>query len=52
VRDVVVTLTVKFVDDVALNVCVAGTEHFAPVGAPVQLRVADPLNPAPPIEIV
>ena len=52
VRDVVLTLTVKVVADVALNVWVAGTEHFVPVGAPVQLRVADPLNPAPPIEIV
>ena len=52
VREVVVTVTLKFVGAVALTVTVAGTEQLAPVGAPVQLRDATPENPAPPMAIV
>jgi hypothetical protein len=47
---VVETVTLKVVAEVALTATVAGTEHFAPVGAPPQVREAVPLKPAPPIE--
>jgi hypothetical protein len=49
-RAVVVTLTVKLVAAVPLNAIVAGTEQLAPVGAPLQLSEAVPLNPSPPID--
>ena len=49
-REVVVTLAVKFVAEVALKVSVAGTVQVAPVGAPVHVSEAVPLIPAPPIE--
>ena len=49
---VVVTLTAKFEAVAALTVTVAGTEQFAWAGAPVQLSVTVPLNPAPPIASV
>lgn len=52
VRDVVVTVTVKVAGEVALNASVAGTVHFAPIGAPLQLKEAVPEAPAPPIESV
>ena len=52
VREVVDTLTVNVVAVVAVKFSVEGTEHVAPVGAPVQLKLAAPLNPAPPIESV
>jgi hypothetical protein len=48
-RAVVVTLALKVEAVVALNVTLAGTEHVAPVGAPVQAREAVPLMPAPPM---
>ena len=52
VRAVLVMFTVKFEAEVALTLVVAGTEHCAPVGAPVQLRATVPLNPVPPIASV
>jgi hypothetical protein len=45
----VATITVNVLAVVGLSVTVAGTEQFAPVGAPLQLNVAVPLIPAPPI---
>jgi hypothetical protein len=51
-RDVVVTLTLKVVGAVELNGSLAGAEQFAPIGAPVQVKEAVPLIPAPPIESV
>ena len=48
-RAVVVTMTANVEGEVALTFTVAGTEQLAPVGAPVQLSVAVPLNPVPPI---
>lgn len=50
VRDVVVTVTLKGVEVVELNGSLAGTEHVAPSGAPVQVSDDVPLSPAPPIE--
>jgi hypothetical protein len=50
VRVVVVTFTTTFAADVALTVSIEGMLQTAPVGAPVQVSVADPLHPAPPIE--
>jgi hypothetical protein len=50
VRDVVVTETLTVDAVVPLTVAGEGTEHVAPCGAPVQIRVALPLIPAPPIE--
>jgi len=49
---VVVTLRVKVVGAVEPNGWLVGTEQFAPIGAPVQLKEAVPLIPAPPIERV
>jgi hypothetical protein len=46
---VVVTLTVTVEATVALTLTLAGTEQVAPVGAPVQLSVAVPPTPCPPI---
>jgi hypothetical protein len=51
-RDVVVTPTLKVVGAVELNGSLAGSEQFAPIGAPVQVKEAVPLIPAPPIESV
>jgi len=48
---VVVTLTVNVEGVVALSGTLVGTKQVAPVGAPVHLRVAVPLIPAPPIDI-
>ena len=47
---VVVTETLTFEAVVALNGAVAGTLQVAPVGAPVQVNVAVPATPWPPIE--
>jgi hypothetical protein len=47
---VVVTLTLNVDGVVALSVTLFGTEHVAPVGAPVQLSEAVPLIPAPPMD--
>ena len=52
VRDVVVTLTLKVAGTVELSDWLGGTEQFAPIGAPVQLKEAVPLIPAPPRESV
>jgi hypothetical protein len=52
VRDVVFAATVKDVRATASNVLLAGTEQVTPKGAPVQLRVAAPLIPAPPRDSV
>ena len=49
VRGVVVMLTVKGACVLASIFSVAGTVHVAPVGAPVQLKEAAPVIPAPPI---
>lgn len=46
----VVTETLKVEAVVALTVMVAGTEQFAPSGAPVQVSVAVPPRPTPPID--
>ena len=43
------TVRSKSVAAVALTATVAGSLHVAPRGAPVQLRVAVPLTPSPPI---
>jgi hypothetical protein len=50
VREVVVTATAKFAAAVGFNDAVAGTEHCAPFGAPLQLSDAAPPMPAPPME--
>jgi hypothetical protein len=50
VRAAVVTLTVNGEAVVALTLMLAGKVHVAPVGAPVQLRVAAPAKPPPPME--
>jgi hypothetical protein len=50
VLDVVLTLTFSGEADVALRVTVEGIEQSAPMGAPVQVRVAAPLMPLPPME--
>jgi hypothetical protein len=44
-----VTVTLKDDGVVAFRGMLLGTEHVAPVGAPVQVRDAVPLNPAPPM---
>ena len=49
VRGVVVTVTVKGDEDIAFRLMLAGTEQVAPSGAPVQVMVAVPLTPVPPI---
>jgi hypothetical protein len=49
VRDVVVTVTASGDGDVASKVMLPGTEQMAPLGAPVQVSVAVPAKPAPPI---
>lgn len=49
-RDVVETLALKVEAEDALSVSAAGTEHVAPVGAPVQMREAVPVMPEPPME--
>jgi hypothetical protein len=49
VREVVVTVTFRGAAAAALRLTLAGTEQFAPVGAPVQVMVAVPATPAPPI---
>ena len=46
---VVDTVTLNLIAELALTARVAGTEQLAPVGAPVQLREAVPLMPAPPM---
>ena len=51
-RAVVVSDTCTFDAAVALTVDVAGIEQVAPFGAPVQVNVALPLIPEPPIESV
>src|SRR5579872_319231 len=48
-RGVVVTATANMNAMVALTFTLAGTVQVAPTGAPVQLNVAVPLNPAPPM---
>ena len=50
VRAVVLTLTANGEAVLALTLTLAGKVHIAPVGAPVQLRVAVPAKPAPPME--
>ena len=45
-----VTVALKEEGVDALIETVAGTEHTAPVGAPVQVSDAVPATPAPPIE--
>lgn len=52
VRDVVFTDTLTVDATVPLTATVPGTEEVAPFGAPVQVRVALPLIPAPPIDRV
>ena len=52
VRAVVVTPTLKVVGVVELNAWLAGTVQLAPAGAPVQLSIAVPPIPSPPIERV
>ena len=47
---VVVTETLIFEAVFALNAVVAGTLQLAPVGAPVQVNVALPATPWPPID--
>jgi hypothetical protein len=49
VRAVVLTVTVTVEAVVSLTVAEAGTVHVAPCGAPVQVRVAVPAMPVPPI---
>ena len=49
-REVVVTLALKVEAEDAFSETVAGTEHTAPVGAPVQVNEAVPLIPEPPME--
>ena len=51
-RGVVVTLTLNVAGTVALTDSLAGTEQFAPFGAPVQLNEATVFIPAPPIDKV
>jgi hypothetical protein len=48
----VLTLTLKVDAVVALTETVDGTEQTAPVGAPVQVSVAVPLIPLPPMDSV
>jgi hypothetical protein len=48
-RAVVVILTGKFEADVPLTFSLAGTVQVVPVGAPVQLSMAVPLIPCPPM---
>lgn len=43
-------VTVKFVAVVELIVMLPGREHVAAAGAPLQVRVAVPLTPCPPID--
>jgi hypothetical protein len=50
VRGAVVTVALKGEAAVAITFIVAGTEQFALVGAPVQVRVTVPLLPSPPTE--
>jgi hypothetical protein len=50
VRDVVVTETLNGVAVLAFMFTLDGTEQVAPVGAPVQVSEAVPLNPTPPME--
>ena len=45
-----VTLALKVEAEDAFSETVAGTEHTAPVGAPVQVNEAVPLIPEPPME--
>jgi hypothetical protein len=52
VRAVVLTMTVNCVAVTASTVSLAGSEHTAPFGAPVQVSVAVPLKPPPPMESV
>ena len=49
VREVVLTVTSKVEAVAALTVSLAGTEQSAPVGAPLQVSVAVPLIPCPPM---
>ena len=49
VRDVVVTETLNGVVELPVTFTLDGTEQLAPLGAPLQLSVALPLKPAPPI---
>ena len=49
-RAVVLTLTLKEEADAPLTGTVGGTVQVAPVGTPVQVSEAVPLNPAPPME--
>jgi hypothetical protein len=49
---VVVTLTVKVEGMVALTFSLAGSEQFAAVGTPAQVKVAVPLKAPPPMESV
>ena len=49
-RAVVETLTLKVEAVVAFSGTLAGTEHVAPVGAPVHVREAVPAMPEPPME--
>src|SRR5580692_5670805 len=50
VRLVVVTLTFNVAAEVALTKRLAGViEQLAPIGAPLQVKVVWPLNPAPPM---
>ena len=49
VREVVVTLTVNVETVAAFTFALTGTEQVAPLGAPVQLSEAVPLNPPPPM---
>jgi hypothetical protein len=52
VRDVVLTETLKVAGAVPLTFAVLGSIQEAPLGAPVQVSVAVPLIPAPPIDSV
>ena len=49
-RDVVVMPTLNVDGVVALRLTLAGTVQTAPLGAPEQESVAEPLMPAPPME--
>jgi hypothetical protein len=46
----VVTVALKVEAEDMSSETVAGTEHTAPVGAPVQVNEALPLTPEPPME--
>ena len=50
IRAVVVTVTVNFEAVTASTFSLAGSEHSAPLGAPVQVSDALPLRPPPPME--